>query len=88
MVDSVYHPDNMKARFKALKEQEAAIVVVAGPLREARDNHANSSRDVELAMNREIKLAEKGLSDIQRELAVIVRALGGRVFITAEPAKD
>jgi hypothetical protein len=70
--------EEMEARFHELAAQRAAILAKSGPLREARDAHANAARDKELAMNAEIAEAEAGLVDLDLEAGMIARALGGR----------
>lgn len=75
-------PEEMRARFAELTKKREAIVAKATPLRTARDKHANKAAAKERQLNDGIHRAEAGLVEIQTEMAMIARALGGK---TGEP---
>ena len=70
--------ESMKARFHEVADQVDAIEATSLPLREARDAHVNAAREVENAMNAEIKAAEAQLPALKDELAFLAKGLGGK----------
>jgi uncharacterized coiled-coil DUF342 family protein len=77
-----YNPEAMRARFAELQAQAEAIRAKSGPLREKRDALVNEAGEKERALNEKIAEAEAGLFEIDNEIALISRALGGK---TGEP---
>lgn len=70
--------DQMQAQLQEMNAKRDAILAISGPLREARDKHANEAREIELRMNAEIKEVEKELFDLDNDRSALARALGGR----------
>lgn len=79
-----YDPDKMRARFHELQDKRSTILAKSGPLRDERDAFSNDARAKEQALNAKIHKAEEGLADIDRESAMISRALSGQTG--AQPA--
>lgn len=79
-----FEPDKMRERFKALSDQRASILEASSPLREKRDKLlAKQQREVE-ELNNNIRTAERELYDIDVELGMISRALGGLTAVQKE----
>ena len=68
----------LRVQLAELNHKRDSILAKSGPLREARDKFANEAREKEMAMNAQIKEAETGLADLDRDRAMLARALGGR----------
>lgn len=69
---------NLQTRMAEVKEEIAAIMAKAGPLREARDAWSAEADRKRQEMNAEIKAVEAGLFDLRQEEAMIAKALGGK----------
>lgn len=69
--------EEMQARFWELKPKRDAQQAKAAPLREARDKLAAKHRKEDEAAIAKIRAAEKGLAEIEQEMAMLVRAVGG-----------
>lgn len=85
--ESPYHPDALRKRWDELNRMRDEIKGKADPLREERDKIVNAAREQELAYNAEIGKIEAGLYDIERERAVLAKALNGKLSVEAEPAE-
>lgn len=71
--------DTMRKRFwelKALQEKQRAK---ADPVRAERDALAAKHRKEMEAANKKVAAAEDGLFDIEQEMAMLVRAVGGKM---------
>jgi len=69
----------MEARFWELSKRRDSIREKADPVRAKRDKLAQKhQKEIEKA-NAEVKAVEKGLFDIDQEIAMISRALGGKI---------
>lgn len=77
----------MEARFWELKRRRDEKREKADPIRARRDKLSiKHAKEIEKA-NAEVRTAEKGLFDIEQELAMIARALGGKVTPPEEKAE-
>lgn len=70
--------EKLQAELNLLQAKREEILKVSGPLREARDKHANEARAIEVKLNLEIKEIEKDLYQLDTDIATLARALGGR----------
>lgn len=76
-------PDALRERFAELKPLVDAKLAESAPLREQLSAQWDSlTRKEEEALRQQIVAAEAGLHDMQNELAMIARALGGRTGYT------
>ena len=80
---SVFHPDNMRARFHELGRQRAVILTKSEPLRQQRDRFVADMEGKLAELNAQVKEAEAGLFEIDVERGALARALGGK---TGEPS--
>lgn len=74
-----FDPDKMKKRFWTLKAKRDAHRAKADPIRAARDKLVGKQAKELSAEDAKVKAAEKGLAEIEQEMAVLVRAVGGRM---------
>jgi hypothetical protein len=71
--------ESMKKRFWELKAQQAKQRAKSGPVRAERDKLvAKHLKEVEAA-DKKVAAAEDGLFEIEQEMALLVRAVGGRM---------
>lgn len=71
----------MEARFWELSKRRDDKRAKADPIRAKRDKLSEKHAKEMAAANAEVRAAEKGLYDIEQEIAMIGRALGGRVGV-------
>lgn len=69
----------MEARFWELSRRRDEKRAKADPIRAKRDKLAAKHAKEIAKANDEVRVAEKGLFEIEQEIAMIARALGGRV---------
>lgn len=69
---------SMRARFAELRKERDAIEAKTQPLKDERAAIRAEAEKKERALAGKIKAAEKGLPEIDREMAMISRALKGR----------
>jgi hypothetical protein len=72
-------PDEMRARFWELKARADAQREKAAPLREERDKLVAEQMKELAKHDAKVAKAEDGLFDMDQEMAVLVRAVGGRM---------
>lgn len=77
LINSPFSPEAMRKRFWDLQELKKKLTATA--LREQRDLHVNQAREIENELNRQIKEHEEGLAEVDKQLAIIARALGNFV---------
>jgi hypothetical protein len=73
------NPDAMRARFADLSAQRDTKLAASEPLREQRDAIVRQSAAQVATFDAQIAAAEAGLGDIAQEMAMISRALNGKV---------
>lgn len=69
--------EEMKARFWELKAKRDEMQAEAAPLRAARDKVVKRQAKEIAKHNSKVQAAEKGLYDIEQEMGILVRAVGG-----------
>jgi uncharacterized protein (DUF3084 family) len=74
-----YDPVKMRKRFHELKAKRDAQRAKADPIRAARDKVAVRHAKEIAKHNERVRAAEKGLFEIEQEMAVLVRAVGGKM---------
>lgn len=74
-----FNPEKMKARFWELKAKRDAQRAKADPIRAARDKIVAKHTKELAGHDAKVKAAEKGLFEIEQEMAMLARALGGRM---------
>jgi uncharacterized protein (DUF3084 family) len=74
----------MTGRFWELKKRRDAQREKADPIRAQRDKLAVKQAKEMAKANEKVRAAEKGLADIEQEMAMLVRAVGGQM---GEPAE-
>jgi hypothetical protein len=72
-------PETMKKRFWELKDQRDKLRAKADPIRAERDELSVKHAKEIAKANAKVAVAEKGLYDIEQEMAMLVRAIGGRM---------
>lgn len=75
----------MEGRFWELQKRRDAKRKTADPIRAKRDKLSQKHAKEMAAANAEVRAAEKGLFEIEQEIAMLARALGNRV---GEPATE
>ena len=70
--------DRMHQHLAALKAQRDTILAQSRPLREQRDRLVNETRAKDLALKVRIMAMEEPLFQLDRDIAMLARALGGR----------
>jgi hypothetical protein len=73
------NPDAMRARFADLSTQRDAKLALSEPLRDQRDTIVRQNTAEVATLDAQIAAAEAGLGDIAQEMAMISRALNGKV---------
>jgi hypothetical protein len=74
----MFDPDSMRKRFHELGAQHDAILAKSAPLRAKRDQAVALYESVAKPFEAQIREAEAGLYEIDKERAFIARALGGK----------
>lgn len=74
-----FDPDKMRKRFHELKAKREAQRAKADPIRAARDKVAARQATEIAKHNKRVRAAEDGLVEIEQEMAMLVRAVGGRM---------
>lgn len=77
-------PDAMKDAFHAKRKERAAVLAKLDPLVAKRDKIANDARAKLLPLDDEIKAIKAPLYDLDMEIGMIARALGGKTGPTPE----
>jgi hypothetical protein len=72
-------PDRMKARFWELKKQRDAQRAKADPIRAERDKLVKKHAAELAKVEKRMLAAENGLGEMDQEMAMLVRAVGGRM---------
>lgn len=75
----------IKERFAQLQAERKAITDVSYPLRQQRADILNKARAEAEALAVQFKEAEIGLFEIDQELGLLAKALGGRALSDANP---
>lgn len=75
-LSDLLNPEKLRAAHDALVAKRESILKVAGPLRAARDEWWEGLLAERAKRDAEIKAAEGDLAEIDRQIAVAVRALG------------
>ena len=70
--------DQLRAQLKELDAKHDAIVARAAPLRAGADKMSNEYRAKRDAVVAQIREAEIGLAEVDRDRALLARALGGK----------
>lgn len=73
----------IKERFAQLQAERKKITDVSYPLRERRADIMNKARAEAEALAEQFKAAEVGLFEIDQELGLLAKALGGRALSDA-----
>jgi len=79
----MFDSKTMQARFHALTAQRAEIAAKADPLRAKRDAAVAAHDAIVKPIENEIRAIEAPLFEIDRERALIARALGGKTGTAA-----
>lgn len=74
-----FDPDKMRKRFWELKAKRDAVRAKADPIRAARDKVAKRHAKEIAKHNDKVAAAEKGLFEMDQELAALSRACGGHM---------
>jgi hypothetical protein len=74
----MFDPDTMRKRFHELGTQREAILEKSAPLRERRAQAVALYESVVKPLEAQIREAEAGLYEIDKERGFIAKALGGR----------
>lgn len=75
---SSFHPENMRKRFREVAAAKAAIHAASDPIRVERDALVAAHEATRKALDVRLKKAEDGLFELDQELAMLSRALGGK----------
>jgi uncharacterized protein (DUF3084 family) len=74
-----FDPDKMRKRFHELKAKRDAHRAKSDPIRAARDKVAARHTKEIAKQDEKVRVAEKGLYEIEQEMAMLVRAVGGQM---------